>query len=181
MNRKEAVALTRLVAAACPQQAIDSYTPDVWYDLLDDLSFDDCREAVRVIGRQRPFMAPAEIRAEVKRIRSDRVARTVIPAPPPELADDPEAYRKALAESVRLAADGELPPAQDVPAAIGPPPGQRTGGPPASLRETVRDLRRQMGTARARSATESTEAIAARQAAEYREAEDVRNEAEEAS
>jgi len=181
MNRQETVALTRIVAAACPQQAIDDYTPDAWYELLDDLTFADCREAVRVIGRRQPFMAPAEIRAEVRRIRNDRIARTVLPAPPPELTDDPAAYREALAANIQAAADGELPAAADGPKMIGPPPGQRTGGPPVSLRGAIRQLRREMGTARAPAGIESPEAIAARQAAEHRALEAERSKTEEAS
>jgi hypothetical protein len=178
VNRQETVALTRIVAATCPQQAIDDYTPDAWYELLDDLSLDDCRNAVRVIGRRQPFIAPAEIRAEVKRIREDRIARAFIPAPAPELADDPAAYREALAGSIRAAADGELPPASDQPMAIAPPPGQRNGGPPVSLRGAITDLRRQLPPPAPGRAVRSPQEIAAEQAAGSRQKAGERNEPE---
>jgi hypothetical protein len=180
VNHQEAVVLTRIVAAACPQQAIDDYTPDAWHDLLEDLSFEDCRAALIAMGKRQPFVAPAEIRAEVKRLREDRIARAFIPAPPPELADDPAAYREALAANVQAAADGQVPPATDSPKMIGPPPGERTGGPPVSLRASIRQFRRDLGEARER-AIESPEDIAARQVAEHRAIEAERDGTEEAS
>lgn len=51
--------------ACCPQQAIDAYTPDAWHDLLGDLDVMDCRRAVAAIVKRQPFVAPAEIRAEL--------------------------------------------------------------------------------------------------------------------
>ena len=145
MNNQEAVVLTRLVAAACPQQAIDEYTPDAWFDLLSDLSFEDCRAAVVTVGRSQAFIAPSEIRAEVRRIRNERVARALIPAPDPELADDPAAYRAALAGSVRMAADGLLPPAEPV-AAIALP--ERRHGQPAALSQALTETRAALAAAR---------------------------------
>ena len=106
MTPTETVLLTEYVRACCPQQAIGEYTPDAWHDLLDDLSLADCREAVRNVARRQPFVAPAEIRAEVRKIREDRLARTPLPAPPAALADDPERYREALAANVARVADG---------------------------------------------------------------------------
>lgn len=70
MNRQEAVALTRYVKAYCPQQAIDEYTPDAWHDLLGDLDLDTCRQAAGRVARRQPFVAPAEIRAEVRTERA---------------------------------------------------------------------------------------------------------------
>jgi hypothetical protein len=102
----ETVALTRYVKACCPQQQIDQYTPDAWFDLLGDLSMADCHEAVKVIGKRQPFIAPAEIRAEVRRIRNDRLARHPAPAPPSELADEPGRYKAVAEASVRQIADG---------------------------------------------------------------------------
>lgn len=149
MNRKEAVALTRIVAATCPQQVMDDYTPDAWYEVLSDLESADCMRAVRVIKQRQPFVDPSEIRAEVRRVRNDRIARSLIPAPPPELTDDPRAYKAALAESLRRAADGELPEA----IAGGPAPlaitGPRRNGPPAALAASLTELRARLGTARA--------------------------------
>lgn len=57
--------LVRFVKAACPQQAIDSYTPDVWHEILGHLNLDECRAAVADIARTKHFVSPSEIIAEV--------------------------------------------------------------------------------------------------------------------
>lgn len=106
MTPPETVLLTEYVRACCPQQAIGEYTPDAWHDLLGDLDLAECRAAVVAVAKRQPFVAPAEIRAEVKKIRGDRLARTPLPAPPAALADDPERYRAALAANVARVADG---------------------------------------------------------------------------
>jgi hypothetical protein len=106
---KEAVLLTRYVKACCPQQQIDQYTPDAWHDLLGDLSLADCRAAVVAVAQQKPFVAPSEIRAEVRRTRDKRLQDTDIPAPPPELLDDPDAYSAALHAASVAIADGRDP------------------------------------------------------------------------
>lgn len=85
MNRTETVALLRIVKAACPAQKLDEYTPEAWADLLSDLRFEDCQEALRNLGRRLVFIAPAEIRIEVRRIRKDRLDRSPLPVPPPDL------------------------------------------------------------------------------------------------
>jgi len=109
MKPTEVVILTRFVKAACPQQAIDDYTPDAWFDLLGDLSLADCRAAVAAVAKVKPFCAPSEIRAEVQRIRNRRLDKASIPAPPPELVDDWPAYQAALHASRVAAADGRDP------------------------------------------------------------------------
>ena len=95
------------VKACCPQQAIGEYTPDAWHDLLGDLELTDCREAVAAVAKRQPFVAPAEIRAEVKHIRADRLARTPLPAPPAALADDPGKYQEAIQRGIQRIADGK--------------------------------------------------------------------------
>ena len=109
MKPTEVVILTRFVKAACPQQAIDDYTPDAWFDLLGDLSLADCRAAVAAVAKVKPFCAPSEIRAEVQRIRNRRLDRADIPPPPSELVDDWPAYQAALHAARVAAADGRDP------------------------------------------------------------------------
>jgi len=137
----ETVALTRYVKACCPQQQIDDYTPDAWFDLLGDLSLADCLAAVREVCKRQPFIAPAEIRTEVRRVRRERLAREIVPAPPSELTDEPGRYQAALQAGVKRVADGfrvpqaitsglpgEMPPpAAEVRKALGPalPPPER--------------------------------------------------------
>jgi hypothetical protein len=110
MTPQETLLLTRYVKACCPQQAIDKYTPDAWHDLLGDLSLEDCRSAVATVAKAQPFCAPSEIRAEVRRIRDDRIDRAKIPAPPPEVANgDRGTYRAALHAARVAVADGRDP------------------------------------------------------------------------
>lgn len=62
--------MAKYIAACCPQQAIDEFTPDVWHDLLGAYSLGECREAAKIVVSRQPFCAPAEIIAEVKRARA---------------------------------------------------------------------------------------------------------------
>jgi len=106
VTREETVMLCRYVKACCPQQAIDDFTPDAWHDLLGDLTLADCRAAVMVVGKRQPFVAPAEIRAEVRRQRADRLSRNPLPAPPAELTDDQAAYKRWLDGQITSIANG---------------------------------------------------------------------------
>jgi hypothetical protein len=69
MQPTETVMLVRYVKALCPQQAIDSYTPDAWHEVLGHLDLGDCQQAVTSIVRRQVFVAPAEIIAEVAQAR----------------------------------------------------------------------------------------------------------------
>lgn len=104
MNTTESLMLTRYVKAACPQQAFDEFTPDAWYDLLADLRFEDCKEAAKVICQRQPFCAPAELRAEVRRIRNERIMRAEHTFTPPPNGD----YIAWLKDIRQRAGDGEF-------------------------------------------------------------------------
>lgn len=106
MSHAEAVALCRYAKAACPQQAFDEYTPDAWSDLLGDLRFEDCREALRVVVKRQPFVAPAEIRGEVSRVRNKRIG-DFGPIPCPD-GLTPDEYSRHMATMFRRIGDGEL-------------------------------------------------------------------------
>jgi hypothetical protein len=65
MTPSETVIITRYVKACCPQQAIDEFTPDAWHELLGAFGYQECRDAVTAVARRQPFVAPAEIIAEI--------------------------------------------------------------------------------------------------------------------
>ena len=132
MTPSETVLLARYVKACCPQQAIDDYTPDAWHDLIGDLPAADCREAAAAVARRQPFVSPAEIRTEVRRIRTDRLAREIVPAPPHELTDEPGRYQAWTQARVRQIADGFK-----LPSAIAAPVGETAPPPIAELRERL--------------------------------------------
>ncbi len=113
MTPSEAIKLCRLVKACCPQQQIDEYTPDAWGELLGDLRLVDCVDAVKDIARRQAFIAPCEIRDQVRRIRNERIDRAGTLTPPPELSDGD--YGRWLYETRRAIADGGPVPTYELP------------------------------------------------------------------
>jgi hypothetical protein len=77
MTPTETVMLCRFVKALCPQQAIDTYTPDAWHEVLGHLDLADCKQAVVSAARRKPFIAPAEIISAVATARSARRPHSV--------------------------------------------------------------------------------------------------------
>ena len=111
MSPEEAVALCRFTAACCPAQKFDEYTPDAWALMLEDVRFVDAKEAVVAVARKSPWCAPAEIIAEVKRMRAKRISEFGPITPPADLdPDDTTAYREWWANIQTAIADGDLKP-----------------------------------------------------------------------
>ncbi|MFE3202157.1 hypothetical protein [Embleya sp. NPDC059237] len=100
MDEVEAVDLVRWVQALCPQQHIDRLTGEAWFDVLEPFDFEECKAAATACAREKPFVAPAEIIAEVRRVRAERLGSWVYePAP----GEDVEGYferRRAQAAAV---------------------------------------------------------------------------------
>ncbi len=85
------------------QKAMIAY----WLSMVGDLSYADAAQAVQAHYREsREWIMPADIRRRAKAMRADRLARTPLPAPPAELADDPKRYKRVLAANVKRIADG---------------------------------------------------------------------------
>ncbi len=120
MTPTEAVILCRFARSICPQQHFDEFTPDAWGEVLGRLRLVDCKEALTELAAKQPFVSPAEIRAEVRRIRRERDSDFgALPDPPNDIdPDDTAAYMRWLRETRRRIADGELEPK---PLAIEPP------------------------------------------------------------
>lgn len=83
MTPQECLTLGRAVAAICPAQKWDEFSPDVWLELLADLNYPDARQAVFALGKAKPFIAPCDIRIEVARLRRRRLEENHVPEPPP--------------------------------------------------------------------------------------------------
>lgn len=112
MNHAEIVILARYVAALCPAQRIDEYTADAWYDAIGDLGFADAKAAAARVAAARPWTSPADIREQVRAVRSERIAM----APPMDVPagfdpDDTAAYRRLVVDYWRRAAAGTSEPA----------------------------------------------------------------------
>ena len=111
MNHQEAVTLCRLVKGACPQQAFDQYTPDMWAEILADIRFVDAREAVVRIVTRSPWCSPSDIIAAVREMRAKRIDEFGPITPPADLdPDDTTAYREWWKDVQRQIADGDLKP-----------------------------------------------------------------------
>ncbi|MFD3534851.1 hypothetical protein [Streptomyces sp. NPDC058664] len=140
----ETAQLVALVAAMCPSMHLEDTTTDAWHLLLADLDVADVRAAVTRLGRQRSHIAAADIRAEVRAIREERLARNPLPLPDSD-PDDPRRYRAELLELVTAIASGQrvqrIPGGRRVPAAPGGPPSHPTGLTGSKRDPRVRSLR----------------------------------------
>ena len=114
MTPEEAAVLSAYAEQCAPQQKFNEFTGDAWGDMLADIRFVDAKEAVIAITRRSPWVSPAEIIAEVKRIRAKRIAEFgPIPAPPAEELD-PDNWRAFIewqTATTKAIADGDLKPA----------------------------------------------------------------------
>jgi hypothetical protein len=85
--------------------AMDTPILDSWHEVIGDLRFQDCIEAVKVHRRQSTdWLQVGHIRALVKQIRDDRIDRTEMPIPnvdpddPAAGIDEIRALRKAIGD-----------------------------------------------------------------------------------
>ena len=111
MTPTEAAMLCAYAEQCCPQQKFNEYTGDAWGDLLADIRYVDAKEAVIAITRRSPWISPAEIIAEVKKMRAKRIDEFGPITPPADLdPDDTTAYREWWKDVQRQIADGDLKP-----------------------------------------------------------------------
>jgi hypothetical protein len=81
-----------------------------WHRVLGDLSYADCENAVIAHYTEgAEWIMPAHVRQRVRDIRDKRIADADVPAPPPELVDNPVAYEAALHAARVAIADGRDP------------------------------------------------------------------------
>ncbi|PZG93490.1 hypothetical protein C1I97_28640 [Streptomyces sp. NTH33] len=98
MTPTETVRLVGPVAATCPSAHLEETTAQARYLLLADLDATDAWTAVIRLGRQRHHIA-ADILAEVRAVRGERLARAPLPLPDTD-PDAPRRYRAELLASV---------------------------------------------------------------------------------
>lgn len=110
MTPDETVVLARYVRALCPGQKFDEYTPDAWHDVLADFALSDARAAAAAVARRQPFVSPAEIIDEIRKIRDARADGYQGPGLSAEIPDadpdDVQAYLSALRGMRTRAGDG---------------------------------------------------------------------------
>lgn len=107
MNRAETETICRAIASMAPAQKFEDETPAFWAVALKDVRYEDAREAVITIVQRQLFVAVADIRAEVKRIRLARLESvdTIAPNVDP---DNVLAWQAELRAMRAAAADGTL-------------------------------------------------------------------------
>lgn len=109
MTPTEAVRLIAFVTQISPAQKFDEFTADAWHTLLEDVPFGDSLEAVKRIGRRQPFVAPADVIAEVKVIRRERLDRADASFVYCGDPDDTVEYQRQLQAHRRAIGDGAEP------------------------------------------------------------------------
>ena len=109
MNAKETARLLAL-CASYDRRKVGEADILAWHRIIGDLPFGDCEQAVlEHYAETSDWIMPAHIRTRVKETRRQRIFDAGIPAPPPELLDDPAAYGAALQAAAVAIADGRDP------------------------------------------------------------------------
>lgn len=104
MTPTEAVDFTEFVSALWPQQRLEDATPDAWFAAgLKDVDPADAKHAATRLASLKTFISLAELLTEVKALRSERLERTPLPAPP---TDDADGYREMLRRDINRIAGG---------------------------------------------------------------------------
>jgi hypothetical protein len=97
-------------AAAFDRRTVGRADAAAWHAAVGDLRFADCEAAVVAhYTETTDWLMPAHVRERVREIRAERLKRTEIPPPPPELLDNPVAYGAALRAAAVAIADGRDP------------------------------------------------------------------------
>lgn len=158
MTTAEIVKLLILVTTYDQRTTGDSDT-EAWYAAVGDLEYEDARQGVIAWYRtQSERIMPAHVRAEVRRIRMDKIGRTPLPAPPSELTDEPGKYKEAIQAGIRRLANS-----WDIKAGLGDRP------PATEPSQEYRDMREWLRTRNgAPEAAMDPQAKARQQVAEYR-------------
>jgi len=95
------------VIGAFDRRALGDADGHSWHAAIGDLNYEDARQAViDHYGESAEWIMPAHVRQRIRETRLRRLRDTEIPPPPPELTDDPDAYRQWLRTATRIVADG---------------------------------------------------------------------------
>lgn len=105
MNLEETARLLARVSAV-DRRVVDEATIASWHDVLGDLDFSDCLEAVKAHQRaSTEWLMPAHVRARVEVVRRERFARCGDPLPGVD-PDDVAAYQAARVQVRAQVASG---------------------------------------------------------------------------
>lgn len=123
MNRAETGRLLTK-AAMIDNREVTPALVAAWHELLEDVDYADAVQALKHHrATSTEYLVPAHILAGVRRIRADRLERSI--TTPPDLADGAVTACNRLQAQIKAIADGRY-----VNNVLGLPPGQRRPGPP---------------------------------------------------
>lgn len=106
MSPEEVVDLLS-TAAAFDRRTVGDADVIAWHAAVGDLDLTDAQAAVvQHYQATREWVMPSDVRKLVKQAREKRLAREVIPAPRPELADEPRAYQDQFKRQIKAMASG---------------------------------------------------------------------------
>ena len=112
--------LLRKVKAHCPSQLMDEYTPEAWAEVLDDVRYEDAKQAVvRIckrpleLGKSR-YIEPGHIIGEIRAVRSKRFRDYGTIELPPDVGMD-ERYSPYMNMMRELIMSGDITRADPLP------------------------------------------------------------------
>lgn len=108
MNREEAIKLCRLAKAASPAQAVDEYTPDLWFEVLKFDRFVDAHQALIELAGESEWIHVSHVKKRIRKIRKARLEAFGVFPDPPSGCDEPEAYQQWYIATRRAIADGDM-------------------------------------------------------------------------
>lgn len=162
MNVAETARICRAIAEMKPAQKFDDETPSFWALALADVRYEDARDAVITLARSKGFIGTDDIVAEVRKIRSERLATSdrILPDVEP---DDVAEWLAARRAGVTALADGLV----EAPSAIDTPQDRRVGAAvPVMFRRPPRALPADYGDRPRNLAIEAPRDVSASEAAE---------------
>lgn len=104
MNSTETTQFVRYIAALFPATKVDAFTADAWHDVLHRYDLDDARNAALAVSQRQAFCALADVVAELKRVRAQRLDGFVYE--PGEGDSDPQVYLARRRHQIELVASG---------------------------------------------------------------------------
>lgn len=131
MDRHQIIDLLSMIAAF-DKRKVGQVEVEAWHMAIGTLDLDDARQAVAEhFATSTDYLMPVHVAGGVKRIRTQRLERSITAAPPPDLADDARAAKHWLDQQIKAIADGK-----SVNKVLGIEAGKRRqGAPPAEHQE----------------------------------------------
>lgn len=125
MDKHQMIDLLTMIAVF-DKRKVGQIEVEAWHRAIGNLDLDDARQAVADhFAASTDYLMPVHVAAGVKRIRAQRIERSITVPPPAELTEDSRAAQAWLQDQIKAIADGKF-----VNGVLGLPPGDRRPGPP---------------------------------------------------